>query len=83
MIIRGFVGHCAGRQREIQPDSGKQPQGFAAPRSALSPDAGWMAQVLVSTRIPALLPNPSTEAIGIDPYTSRAIITAVRKLHLY
>jgi hypothetical protein len=36
MVALGLIGHCAGRQREIQPDGGKQPEGAAAPDSALA-----------------------------------------------
>jgi hypothetical protein len=75
VIVPGFVRHCAWRQREIQPDSHKQSKGAAAPGSLFAPDAAWMTQVLVSTRISALLPDPDTEAIRGDPCASRATIT--------
>lgn len=75
MVALGLIGHCAGRQREIQPDGGKQPEGAAAPDSALALYAARMSQVFVSTRFSALLPNPCMEAIGRYPRASRTAIT--------
>lgn len=67
MVIFDLICHRARLQREVQPDSRKQPEGAAAPGSTLFSDTGQITQVLVLARISALSPNSSTEAIGTDP----------------
>jgi hypothetical protein len=63
VIILRLVRHGAGRQREIQPDSRKQPKGATAPGPAFTADADRMTQVLVSIRVLALSPKSHSEAI--------------------
>jgi len=63
--------HCTGLERQVQPDGRKQSKGAATPGPALATDAGWMTQVIVSTKI--------TEASATDPRASRATITWLRK----
>jgi hypothetical protein len=67
MVTLDLKRHCTGLQRKVQPDGRKQPKGAAAPGSTLFSDAGQVTQVLVSTRISALLPNSSNKAIGTAP----------------
>jgi hypothetical protein len=74
------ISHRAGLQGEIQPHSHKQAEGVPAPRSLLSPDAGQITQVAVSTRILGVSRIPSGQSIGNSTYASRAQITSPRGL---
>jgi hypothetical protein len=59
MVIFDLICHRAGLQREVQPDSRKQPEGAAAPGSMLFSDTGQVTQLLVLARISTSLPNSS------------------------
>ena len=50
VVIFDLIRHCTRLQREVQPDSRKQPEGAAAPGSTLFSDSGQVTQVLVSTK---------------------------------
>jgi hypothetical protein len=50
MVIFDLIRHCTRLQREVQPDSRKQPEGAAAPGFTLLSDAGQVTQALVSTK---------------------------------
>ena len=50
VVFLGFERHRAGRQREIEPDSRKQPDGAAATGLLLSA-AGGMTQLIDSNRV--------------------------------
>ena len=67
VVVFDLICHRTGLQCKVQPDSHKQPEGAAAPGSTLFSDAGQVTQVLVPTRISALLPKSCTEAIGTGP----------------
>ena len=67
VVVFDLICHRAGLQREVQPDSRKQPEGATAPGSMLFSDSGQVTQVFVSTRILALSPRSCSEAIRSDP----------------
>lgn len=78
VVFFDLIRHRTGLQREVQPDSRKQPEGVAAPGSTLFSDTGQVTQVLVPTRISALLLNCRYRGYWDWPRASRADVTTIR-----